>query len=422
MPITEIEFQDKVLKGVDSLTARQTAVESKQETLLKNLDSLTAETKKAMDELTIVKNQANDVAAIKTKIDKVQLQLRREMNLAYGNPIERIRRDDNLRCRLNAAVRLAVDNGTGDMRRVADPLIKAIGEDATPGSTYISTDLANEIYDLLSRYGSWSTLGVKRLGTKTTSFPVKTARPLANWILTEGTGQIGEDATKAGTAVDCTVEVVAALLSVSMQLLQDSEFDVTADVMNDFEQAFNYRMDWSAFQADGTADATDGGVTGILSFGTAAAAAAGNITVQTTDLEDWTRCLTTVAADVLNRRGAGWWIHPHLLAAALSVKDGNNRPIFQTANEAPSLGAIGTILGYPVRLVQAMPTTNAASAKIAAFGDPEAFVVGIRSDWVFEASDHHKWDYLQRCFRGYGRAGMIGRAATGFAVLTLPAA
>jgi HK97 family phage major capsid protein len=418
----EVEFQDKVIKGVDALTARQVAVENKQETLLKNLDSLTAETKKAMDELTIVKNKANSIAEVETSLKKVQLQLRREMNLAYGNPIERIQRDPDKRNRFNAAIRLAIDTPAGDMRRIAEPLIKAIGEDATPGSTFISTDLAAEIYDVLSRYGSWATLGVKRLGTKTTTFPVKTARAAAGFVLTEGSGQIGEDSTKAGTSVSCTVEVIAALLSVSVQLLQDSEFDVTSDVMNDFEQAFNYRMDYAAFQGDGSADATHGGFTGILNYGTAAAAAAGNIEVQKTDLEDWVRCLTTVAADVLNRRGAGWWIHPHLLAAALSVKDANHRPIFQTANEAPSPGAIGSILGFPVRTVNALPTTNAASAKVAAFGDPEAMVVGIRSDWVFEASDHHKWDYLQRCFRGYGRVGIIGRAATGFAVLTLPAA
>jgi HK97 family phage major capsid protein len=151
--------------------------------------------------------------------------------------------------------------------------------------------------------------------------------------------------------------------------------------------------------------------------GTAAAAASGNVSVETLDFEDVLRCLTTVDSGILTRP-CRWWMNPQILVRMLSIKDGNGRPIFLTANEAPTPGGIGSILGYPVTLAHAAPSANTTSSKVAVFGDPNAQVAGVRSDFVFEASDHHRWNTLERSFRGYGRFGNKIRKATGFAVLT----
>jgi HK97 family phage major capsid protein len=175
-------------------------------------------------------------------------------------------------------------------------------------------------------------------------------------------------------------------------------------------------------QADGGADATDGGFTGIFGGGgTAAAAVAGNVTTETTDFEDWTRCLLTVDAGILSRP-CKWWLHPQHIIRALSVKDSNGRPIFLTALEAPTAGGIGSILGYPVVPSHAAPTANAANAKVAVFGDPEGLIVGMRNGFEMEASDHAGFTTYERYFRGVARAGVIVRKATAFAVLTLPGA
>ena len=55
-------------------------------------------------------------------------------------------------------------------------------EDTGEGSTLIIAQLFKEIYDTLAQYGDWSTLGVRRLGTKITNFPIKTARTVAQWL------------------------------------------------------------------------------------------------------------------------------------------------------------------------------------------------------------------------------------------------
>ena len=416
------KFQKTVAAGME-------AQKSATDKLVAEYDRLDGATKKAFEDLTLLKKAANDsqanFTATQRAIERIDAALKREARMAFGDPIKRITADPEHVLRINAAVRRAVDRN-GDLSerwlKAQDPeLVKrALGEDSSPGSTLIQSGLLNEIYDLLATYGVWNTFAVRRMGTKLTAIPVKTARPVAQYILTEGSGQIADDTNKAGSTSNLEVEVIAVLLDVSLQLLQDAEFDVTADVMADFAEAYAYRLDWSALQADGTADATDGGMTGAFAGGTAAGAAAGNTTVEATDLEDWTRALLTVGAGVLTRP-CRWWLHPQMLIRALSVKDGNGRPIFLTANEAPTPGGIGSILGYPVTPAHAAPSTNSASGKVAVFGDPSALVVGIRSDYAFEASDHHKWDYLQRSFRAYGRAGVKIRAATGLSVLTLAA-
>ncbi len=120
------------------------------------------------------------------------------------------------------------------------------------------------------------------------------------------------------------------------------------------------------------------------------------------------------------QRAARWWLHPTLLAAAIGVKDGNGRPIFQTALEAPSFGGIGSIFGFPVTLVGAAPSTNSASQKIACFGDPKAQAIRIRRDLRVDRSEQWAFDTDEITFRGTLRAASKTRLATAITVLTLP--
>ncbi len=419
--LPEADFQTKVLGGIE-------AQKTKTDQLVSNFDNLEKETKKSFEDLTKLKKTANDTAegftAFQKKLGEIEVRLRQEARSAFGDPAKRISGDEDLRLRFNAALRLSMSNDGDLMRSVrakfpADFVKKALGEDSSPGSTLINDALAQEIYDTLAMYGVWNTFGVRRLGTKITKYPVKTVRPVANFILTEG-GTIADDTNKAGTSVSLEAEVVGVLMNVSRQLLDDAEFDLTADVLNDFAEAFAYRLDFAALRADGTADATNGGMTGVFAGGTASVAAATHTTAETLVFEDVTKVLLSVDAGVLGRQ-CRWWMNPQILIRLLSIKDSNGRPIFLTALEAPTAGGIGSILGYPVMPAHAAPTTNAASAKLAVFGDPNAQVVGIRNDFAFEASDHHKWNTFERSFRGIGRAGVKIRRSAGLAVLTTAA-
>lgn len=409
--LTQEQFQRTALAGIQK-------IKDSQEDMLKDVSRLDKETKSTLEDLTKIKNtfQGYDsqVKALEQAIKKLNLQLTLEQRMAAGGTAmsfgQRLIRDkDKAKQAFGAICRLV---------KADDFAARALGEDSSPGSTLINDDLFQEVYDSLLRYGAWGTLGVRPIGTKNTKIPVKTARPIANFILTEG-GSIGDDTNKAGTTVTLEAEVIAVLLNVSLQLLEDGEFDVAADVLDDFIEAVNLRADFASFQGNGTADATNGGVTGLFNFGTAATAASTRTTIAATKYDDWLRCLTTVDAAVL-QRAARWWMHPTLMAAAIGVQDSNGRPIFQTALEAPA-GGILNLFGFPISMVAAAPSTNAASAKVAVFGDPRAYAVGMRKAFTFEASDQARWTTLERSFRGHTRFDAVGVRASALAVMTLPA-
>ena len=130
--LSEEKFQETVLRGVSAVEEKFEAVERNQETLLKNYDQLGRETKQTMEELTRLKNTANDRGQILAAVQKLQLQLRTEAAAAGLDPIQRIVNDPEKRARLNLAVRLAVDRN-GDLRQACEPLARAIGEDSGGG-------------------------------------------------------------------------------------------------------------------------------------------------------------------------------------------------------------------------------------------------------------------------------------------------
>jgi HK97 family phage major capsid protein len=435
-----LEFQRTVLGGVNALEEKVETHVTGVQKLLEDPERLPKQLK---DDMTKLKTFANDVTKALAQLQKIQTQLRQEAISSFGNPIARIERNPQLRGMFNMLIRAATAGPQGNLdnvvKEIADslelkissatlrainarspemPIARAIGEDTGEGATLIIAQLYKEIYDTLAEYGQWATLGVRRVGTKVTNFPVKTARPVANFLTSEGAA-ISDDTNYAGNTVTQTVLPIAVLLLVSKQLLEDAEFDVTALVMNDFTEAHNLRLDNACFVGTGAGGAADGNFTGLFNGGTAVVAGAGGVQANLTKYDDWAKLLTSVAPVVLAKRNPQFWMHPFMLIRAMQVKDSNGRPIFLGALEGPKLnrGSIGSILGFPVETCMAAPNVNSASQPVCAFGDPDGQVVAIRDDFVFEFSDHYAWNTLQRAFRGYSRAATGTRRSDAFAIL-----
>lgn len=417
--MTEEEFQEKVL-------AEQRKSQKAIEEVTTKFDNTEKETKKKYDDLLkTVTDSAANVEKVELANKKLNLQLARERSASLGSPIKRITEDTEKCARMAAMICLAATkNGGYDnlaKKVLADAGItsKAQGEDSGFGSDLITPDLARDIYDSLLTYGSYNTLGMRRLSTKVTELPVKTARAAFNWLITEGAA-IGEDNTKAGTSVNATVRPLGGLISVSRQLLEDSPLDVVADVMDDFVEGYAECLDYAAFVANGTTDNTNGGYTGIFSGGTASVAAATHTSFASLTYTDVLNTMLAVDPVVLKRQ-ARWWMHPFALVTLMGIKDTTGRPIFQSILERPAPNAVGSLLGYPITLVSNAPYTSGVSAPFIAFGDPNSQVVGIRHDFQFEYSDDYHFNTWQRAFRGIGRAAIAMRKATAFAVLTTAA-
>jgi len=177
--MNEPEFQETILKSVKSLQ-EQTAV------LMENHKQLEQKTQAALEDIgTKAKDSTASLEDRVAAVQRAQVQLVREQRMAFADPRSRVSESPEKK----AAIAASVFRAAG--RPVPESITKALGEDSSPGSTMIDDELATDIYDLLLRFGAWSSLGVRRMGTKNTKMPVKTARPTANFILTEGAASTG---------------------------------------------------------------------------------------------------------------------------------------------------------------------------------------------------------------------------------------
>lgn len=419
--MTPAAFQETVLGGIQGLQRKYSTLER----TLSNHEQWHQQNKDSLEELTRAKNQftglGSQVDRLEIAFKKLRVAVAMESRQAFGDPFERITNDEQKALQLNVAVRRLCNRDGAHFRDFFERSdVKAITPTATPGSTVIDDELARDIYDLLSTFGAWTTLGVVPVGTRTAKLPIQTAYPDAKFVRKLPNSKLADDTTMAGDQESITVELVGVLIKVFLEVLEDAELDYSGQLLRSITQSINARMDHAAFTADGTNDADDCQFTGIFEGGTAVGAASGNTTVETLDYEDFLGCLVGVP-EAVHTRMPCWWMHRYQLIRSLAVKDGNGRPIFLTALEAPAPGSIGSILGSPVKLVSQAPSANEASAKVAAFGDPQSYVVAVRRAVELTQSDEFAFDEVARAFRGLARGGFGFRDSTGIAVLSTAA-
>lgn len=404
--------------GIGEVLTAVKDLKNNQEKLLSNYDQLDGSTKKAMEELTALKNQQAGFESMLISLKNLRAKLATESRMAFGDPGLRIAADEEKRNLVLASVMKQLDaNGrlSAKMRDTLGGIQKDLDTANTPGSTMTNLGaLEAEIYDVLSSYGAFSTLDYRTFVGKSVKLPIKTARAAFGWGAEAGT--ISADSTKAGTSVTLTPKKDSCLLSISSELLEDDAVGVVRDVINDFQEGGAYALDWISFSANGDDDATDGGFSGLFEAGTQVTAASGNVSVATLDFDDFVKTVANAPAGILRRR-CRWWIHPTILVKLLYIKDSNGRPIFNTAIESPSMGGIGTILGFPVTMVDAAPSTDSTSSKIAAFGDPMGFAVRVRRVLEIARSEHWAFDTDEISYRAILRAAAAIKRATAIQVL-----
>lgn len=435
----ESTFQRTVLDGLEAQKKKIEQIEKKNpvEEIFSQPDRWPKELKSIAEENTRLKSAANgldsEVKLLQKQLARMEGLARLESRAAFGDPVKRFCADEEKRNFINALARqMAFGHNQGF--KLPDHLQKALtGVDASLGQALIPTAYIPEIYEILTNYGAYNTLRVDSgLSARTNSYPIMTAEPAA-LIIGAGTGGTTEGSAITpgdftGTSVSLLIQTIAVLVYASREQLADSTVDMSSQILRSLARSIAKKLDHIAFAADGTADTNDGGYYGIFetdlvhtgSDSTAAAAT----TVADLTLDDFVATIVDVTEEVLNRMPK-WWIHPQLLAKVCLIRDDSGRPIFQNALEAPSQG-VGSILGAPVVKVSAAPTADTADAKVAVFGDPDAYVVGIRQDVELASSEHIKFAENQIGFRGILRAGGKHRIPAGnpaghkpFSVLTL---
>lgn len=419
-------FQAKVLKGIGDVKTQMSVIEGNFATLDTDTKKLSEDFAKHVKDFDGLPSQVSDVMR---GMAKIQLKVQQQHRSAFsGGAVARIAGDEEMRTAVNGIIRVAASNNgqrsiaiNDDQKKGAQDFQeyhRALTTGATPGSGYVHEQLVPEIYALIAEHGIWRDFDVVPVSAKSAKLIVDSTDPEMLWV-EEGTDP-GE-ASYSGAPITATIKKMLGWIGVSNELLQDSNVDLARYLLPKFANATARRLDWSCTAADGTADTTDGGHTGIFFGGTAAVAAAGHVSVETLGYEDFLKAMLAVDAAAL-MRPCMWWMHPQMIVRALSIKDLNGRPIFLPATDAPALGAIGSILGFPVKPTYTAPNTNGVSAKIAAFGDPMGEAVCLRQDFEFAASDQVKFTEDKTIFRSRARGTTKVKQATAFGVLTTAAA
>ena len=421
--LTDEEFQATLFGGVNSLIEEQGTFKSQQQKILDDLGRSDTEVKKAMEELTKVKNGVNTTTEdLLKRMEKLQKSITRNARSSFRSPVERALANEELAFNLNAMARcIAFEKQLGPkpdeafIKAVNDyrPTAKALtGVDAGLGQATVPTDTFNEIYDLLLEYGDYTTLGVHRVGARVNVLPVATARPQFYWIGSQSTLAEGSTITSGaftGGQVLNVINTCAVLMYVARELLQDSTVNLAPYVLQQMIESSNWGIDTAAFVGNGNQDTTNAGYVGIFNAALANTnqaytAGAGRTQVSKLILDDFVNATLTVSAQVLNRKPL-WWAHPQNIARAALIRDNNGRPIFQTWQEVPNPGSIGSILGHPVHPTAIAPSTDGANTTPFVFGDPQGQDVAIREDLELATSDDIGFPQNLRAFRALVRAG-----------------
>lgn len=422
--LTQEQFQARTLDAIGK-------VREQQKTITDNIDKIDKDGKKLAEDFSnhvkTFEGLPGQVIDITRTIQQMQIKIANERRSSYGSGIERIAADDELRAMVNGYARMAYLRATRsekdlpeDQKKGGEAYAKALTSAASPGSTLQTAALLTEIYSTIAEYGVWNMFDVIPVAAASNKLIVDATDPTMYFQTTENSA-VTEGAI-TGSNVTATINKMLGWIQVSRELLEDSEIDLTGHLLRKFANATAYRLDWACLQADGGADSTDGSFTGIFGgSGTAAVAASGNVSVATLDFEDWLAAMLAVDAAVLSRPRTCWIIHPQMLVRALAIKDGNGRPIFLPSIDAPAPGAIGSILGYPVKLAHAANATDGVSKRIAVFGDTMGQAVCLRKDFEWASSDQAKFTEDSIVFRARARAAAVTKKATAFGVLTTAA-
>jgi HK97 family phage major capsid protein len=344
-----------------------------------------------------------------------QLDAYEQIELILANPERRIQL--NILAREQTGVELK-----GELLEYAKSIgvenggmAKALGlnEDAGLGASLVTDSFADDLYNLLPSFGAWKTLGGTSFSSKRGKFPVVTQYPQAVF-LGDSTNPLPQDAVFTGTSLLVDTPVLGCIINVMLSLLEDEAGDVSAALLESFGQGLSKTLDGAVFAGTGVMDAANGGITGIFMDANvnSAQAAGGNTTLQGLGYDDFMRVLETVDSAAL-QRPCRWWMAPALLPALMRVKDPANRPLLKMPPDAAGF----YLLGWPLTLTAAAPALNAPGQKVLAFGDPRAYIVGLRRWFGFEFSDHFLWTAVQRSFRTVARVKGQMRNAAGLACL-----
>lgn len=397
----------------------------KEGSFLTEFDRLTKQTSSAFERLEFARRGQSE-SELTRETRQAWRAMERERYLAQHDPIGAILADPDQHFYWDAMARyLGGARLSKDQLRFVEELRKVRGLDpsSTLGDALFPIPMSTDVFDLLLQYGAFRDLGARPMPSTKTKFAKVTALPTAVFITPSATGSsrvIPADTSLAGANVSQECNTVAALIEASIELLQDEKVDLADVLLRLFIQAIAARIDYAAFQGDGTDNTVSGAQTGLFQDGTVASVAAnsGNVALTSLERNDFLNAVGAVAAAAL-QRPCRWFINPAFIPALLTLRDGvGNTYLLKTPAETQGLWHL---VGFPVTWTAQAPSATTPGSKVALFGEPNSYLVGIREDLELGTAAGAKFSQAMRQIRALARVRCDMRESTGFATLKLAA-
>ena len=228
------------------------------------------------------------------------------------------------------------------------------------------TDFYAGFFEKLKYYGPAIDLVTKHQSDNGNSLPIP---------VMDDTSNVAEILDEAGTAAEAEATTAKVTLGawkysskevlVSLELLQDSSFDLEAYIAGSLAARFGRKWNTDITVGAGTTLpfglCTRATASGVVSGGTAAA--------PTLTVDDFIDTADALDQAYRNMPGVGYMMSRATLSKVRKLKDSSNRYLFDAGfSGGVTSGAPGTINGYPVYVNPDMPTTGVSKA-IVLFGD-----------------------------------------------------
>lgn len=240
---------------------------------------------------------------------------------------------------------------------------------------------------------------VRPISSTSTDIPKRTGVSAASWV-----AETGNRADAPGLAygtVNVPAHELSCLVLLSKQLLEDSVFDLEAELRTEFAEQFGV-AEGAAFVAGDGAGKPMGllTATGVASVDSAA--------VGEVDADTLIELCYTLPEPYA--RNASWLMKRSTLGAIRKLKDTSGQYLWQPAVAA---GQPSTLLGYPVFEAKDMPAVAAGAYPIV-FGD-------IRQAYLIVDRVQLEVQRLVELYAGTGQVGFLGRKRVG-GMVVLPEA
>jgi len=283
--------------------------------------------------------------------------------------------------------------------------LKEMSEDtSTEGGNFLDDDYLADVLAIQDVGNLEKYCRGFRMKSKVCNVPSLTTAPSVSWSVESA--DLVESTPVVGT-VEITAERVGAWLTVTNELLEDSEINTISWLDQLFATALGMEIDNQILNGDGS-DTCSGILTG--NVGNSVVMGAGSVNVSFTNGDHLSDMVAQINAQQLP--SCRWVMHPAAFNVIRKLKDDNGQYLY-----SPISGSENKIFGYPVTLCASAPSAPSTGENFIVFGNFKNVLLGKRKSASLEMDSYGLFTTNRTRCRILRRIGIEIGLPDGFSVL-----